>query len=258
MAAERTRTGQGAGPTSAILTFHSLDRSRSVISYDPDLFRARMEALAEAGPPVVPLTECLGRPGTVALTFDDGFANFETDAWPVLRRLEFPATLFVVSGRVGERNDWDHMGASAPVLPLLDWTQLRELAREGLALGAHSHTHADLTAVPEAQLAVELERPLRMIEERTGTKPGAFAYPYGKVSAAARARAAELYEVACGTRMGYWQYGEDAHDAPRLDAYYLQGRVGPADVLGASGRKWMAARGWARGWARRVRSALGG
>jgi peptidoglycan/xylan/chitin deacetylase (PgdA/CDA1 family) len=238
--------------SSAILTFHSIDRSGSVISYDPDLFRARMEALAESGPTVVPLAECLRQPGTIAVTFDDGFGNFATDAWPVLRGLRIPATLFVVTGRVGARNSWDQPGVRVPDLPLLDWPELRELAQEGVELGAHSHTHADLTGLQGEQLAEEFELPLRLIEERVGKKPRAFAYPYGKVDAQARARGAALYETACGTAMGYWNGQGDVHDLPRLDAYYLRGAAGPADVLSVRCRRWMAARGFAR----RVRSGL--
>ena len=238
---------------SAILTFHSIDRSGSVISYDPELFRARMEALAASGPPVVPLGECLRSPGTIALTFDDGFANFATDAWPVLRRLGFAATLFVVSGRVGARNAWNNPGAGIPDLPLLDWADLEALAREGVELGAHSHTHADLTRVAAERLTEELERPAEMIAERTGKKPKAFAYPYGRVNGLVRAGAAAHYEIACGTDLGYWHADEDMHETPRLDAYYLRGDTKPGDVLSAKGMRKMAMRGLAR----RVRAGLG-
>ena len=254
MAAERTRTGHEPGPNSAVLTFHSLDTSGSVISFAPELFRARMEALAESGPPVVPLLECLRRPGTIALTFDDGFVNFATEAWPVLRRLGLPVTLFVVSGRVGKTNGWNPRGAKIPELPLLDWPALRELWGGGVELGAHSHTHFDLTRVPGERLDDEFELPLRMIQERVGTRPRTFAYPYGKVSPWVQTKAAEYYQAACGTAMGYCRKGDNPHDVRRLDAYYLRGRVGPADVLCAGGMRWMTARGWAR----RLRSALGG
>ena len=86
---------------SAILTYHSLDESGSVISMPPALFRAQMECLAESPSKVVPLAEICDRPGAVAITFDDGFANFAEYAAPVLERLSLPATVFVVSGFCG-------------------------------------------------------------------------------------------------------------------------------------------------------------
>ena len=67
---------------SAILTFHSLDDSGSVISYNPDSFRTAMDALDESGIPIVSVREALRRPGSLALTFDDAFVNFATDGEP--------------------------------------------------------------------------------------------------------------------------------------------------------------------------------
>ena len=240
--------------SSAILTFHSIDNTGSVLSFDPEMFRTRMEALVKNGPPVVPLLECLRRPGTIALTFDDGFANFASEAWPVLRRLGLPATLFVVSGRVGRRNDWNSPGTRIPDLPLLDWPELRLLAEDGVELGAHSHTHAKLTALEGERLAEEFTLPLRLIEERTGVKPLTFAYPYGRVNTAVRTKAAKMYEAACGTSMGYWNVNGDLHEVERIDAYYLRGGIGLAEVLSPRGRRWVAARGWAR----RIKSTLYG
>jgi len=239
---------------SAILTFHSLDKSGSVISFAPDAFRASMEAVAEAGIPAVTLGECLRTPGTLALAFDDGFENFAEHGWPVLKRLGFPASVFVASGKTAGANTWRGQIAGIPRLPLLDWAAIRALAAEGVEFGAHSHMHPDLTRVDPARLEEELTLPLRLIEEHTGVKPRAFAYPFGKANAAVRARTAALYELAFGTRMGYVSGGEDRFDLPRLDAYYLRGSVGPANVLGTRGRRWMAVRGFARG----LRATLSG
>src|SRR6202043_11676 len=91
---------------SAILTYHSLDDSGSVISVPPALFRRQMDFLAASGIPVVPLNEVMKRPGSVAITFDDGFRNFADHAVPVLERHRLPATVFVVSRYCGLTNDW--------------------------------------------------------------------------------------------------------------------------------------------------------
>lgn len=241
-------------PTSAILTFHSLDRTGSVISFDPEAFRAAMEALREAGVSVVGLREALRRPGSIALTFDDAFVNFADEAWPVLARLNLPATLFVVTGHAGGHNDWPGQPSGIPRLPLLDWPRLRELAAAGVELGAHSHTHPDLRALAPAQLIDELSLPARIIEEQTGFHPTAYAYPSGLANATVRSRTAALYEVACGTGLGYWTGREPLHDLPRLDAYYLRGSLGPAHALTGRGRRWIALRACAR----RIRELLQG
>src|SRR3954470_8233749 len=92
-------------PSCAVLTYHSLDESGSVISIRPDVFRRQMQTLAANGVKVVPLEDLFAHPGAVAITFDDGFANLADHALPVLEHLGLPATIFVVSGYCGKRNN---------------------------------------------------------------------------------------------------------------------------------------------------------
>ena len=58
---------------SAILTYHSLDDSGSVVSVSPEVFVSQMEWLSARGAPVVPLAEVCRTPGAVALTFETHF-----------------------------------------------------------------------------------------------------------------------------------------------------------------------------------------
>ena len=62
---------------------------------------------------------------SVVLTFDDGYADFAREAWPILRRYEFPATVFVTTGWVA---DAGQHAAGRPLDRMLDWAQIRELA----------------------------------------------------------------------------------------------------------------------------------
>ncbi|MCU1455866.1 MAG: polysaccharide deacetylase [Acidimicrobiales bacterium] len=117
-------------------------------------------------------------PRAVVVTFDDGLADFADHAWPVLRGLGFPATLYVVSGRVGGRAEWlAEFGEPVPSMLTVD--QVRTLADEGCEIGAHSVSHPELdTLSAEAlihevrgsrvELSLALERPVR-----------SFAYPHG-------------------------------------------------------------------------------
>jgi peptidoglycan/xylan/chitin deacetylase (PgdA/CDA1 family) len=53
------------------------------------------------------------KPGTIAVTFDDGYANNLYEAKPLLERHEVPATVFVTSGMVGRNREfwWDELEA---------------------------------------------------------------------------------------------------------------------------------------------------
>ena len=208
---------------SCILTYHSLDPTGSVISIDPSLFRRHMAALAAAGVPVVPLPEVRRRPGSVALTFDDGFESFFEHAFPVLQEYRYPATVFVVAEYCGRLNQWPSQPAAGiPHLPLMNWSQLREIVRGGISLGAHTLTHPRMTVLAGQQAEREIAGSRACIEDRTGVAVEAFAYPYGDSNPAIRALAARHFGIACGTTLAYLDAGSDVFNLPRLDTYYLQ------------------------------------
>lgn len=231
-----------------ILTYHSLDTSGSVISVSPAAFRAQMGWLAEAGIPVVPLERVRSVPGAVALTFDDGFRNFFEHAFPVLQQHGFPATVFVVSGYCGKRNEWPSQPPSGiPALQLMSWRELREAAGCGIRLGAHTVTHPFLSEVPEEVAAWELRTCREEIQQRTGEPVTALAYPYGDSNATVRSIARRHYELACGTDPRFILPGSDGGHLPRLDVYYFRRLFWFRRLRAASGRGYTATRRWARG-----------
>ena len=238
----------------AILTYHSIDDSRSPISVDADAFERHVEFLSSGTVDVVPLAEIEdARDRSIALTFDDAFENFDTDAWPLLRDAGLPVTLFVVTGQVGGDNAWGGKShPSVPTLPLLDWERLGRLAEEGVELGAHSRTHASLPTVDATRLRDEMEGSRDDLAARTGTTPTSFAYPYGAISAEVGDLAAELFDHAVTTELDHLRGDERPHLLPRLDAYYLRER----DVLEGFGSAGFAIRISTRRMARRARSAL--
>ncbi|MEP6953681.1 MAG: glycosyltransferase [Solirubrobacteraceae bacterium] len=110
-------------------------------------------------------------------------------------------------------------GAPAPTARLLDWTQLRALAADGVALAPHTRTHPRLDRLPVARLADEVAGSLAELEAQTGAATRAFAYPGGGVSAAAReaVRAAGI-EVAFTTDRGVADLlGGDRLALPRMN-----------------------------------------
>jgi peptidoglycan/xylan/chitin deacetylase (PgdA/CDA1 family) len=230
-------------PRSAILAYHSLDTSRSVISIAPEIFRRQMECLAGNGVPVVPLATVQKVPGSVALTFDDAYRNLCEHALPELARHGFPATVFVVAGHCGGWNDWDQKGYQGiPRLPLMDWPELREMAAAGVELGGHSVRHPDLTALPPDRVRREMQACRDEIEQKTGQPARTFAYPYGLVTPPVRRIAAEYYEAACGTELRFVAPGDNPHELPRLDVYYLQDPRRFEEVVTGGGAAYIAFR----------------
>ena len=239
----------------AILTYHSIDRSGSAISLDERAFRRQVEWMVGSGIRVVALDRLPSLPASdhaVALTFDDGFANFAVHAWPVLRDHGLPVTLFVVSDRVGGTNSWDAGSPTTPALPLLGWEQLGILQAEGVTLGAHTRTHPDLRTVSQARLEDEVQSGAGRLEAETGRGPTAFAYPYGAFDDRVVAAVRGTYQVACTTEYRLLSEGDDRHRLPRLDAFYFRDPRRMESWGSTSFRR----RVWMRGRARSARKVL--
>ncbi|MGV9271992.1 polysaccharide deacetylase family protein [Streptomyces griseosporeus] len=138
--------------------------------------------------------------GLVGLTFDDGYADFVTDALPLLRRHGCTATLYVLPGRLGGDNTWDSPG---PRKPLLTADGIRRAAAEGMEIGSHGLTHVDLTAADDLTLKAETVESRAALADLLGRDVDGFCYPYGRVDArvVAAVRAAG-YRHACAIDPG--------------------------------------------------------
>ena len=227
----------------AILTYHSLDLSGSVISISPQTFRAQMNFLVENRVPVVPLDSIAKISTGVALTFDDGFRNFFEHAFPVLLEHRLPATVFVVSDYCGSKNTWPSQPTNQiPMLELMDWAGLREIVRYGIELGAHTATHPRLTSLPEGQINEEMLRCRSEIEQQTGVRVRSLAYPYGNANATVRICAGKHFQIACGTVLRSIPTSCDPLHLPRIDAYYLRSRFWFESLMTMQGRVYLSAR----------------
>jgi len=227
---------------SLILAYHSLDDTGSVVSTRPEKFRQQMRSLSDSGIPVVAMDRVTQSPGSVAITFDDGYSSVLEHGAPILARYGFSATTFVVTGQCGKNNDWDQRGRRIPKLPLMSWSQVREFLSAGLSVGSHSHTHARLNA---QNVREELERSKREMEDHLGVRPASVCYPYGEADAAVRRTAGEFFDWACCTDLAYVRPDADRCWLPRIDAYYAPANL--ATLLTPAGRFYLAARGILRG-----------
>jgi peptidoglycan/xylan/chitin deacetylase (PgdA/CDA1 family) len=215
-----------------ILTYHSIDNSGSVISTAPEVFRRQMKFLSEAGYNVVSLDSLVNSlagekpssPKTVALTFDDGFQNFYTTAFPVLEQYDFKATVFLVTDCCGKYNDWADNPPSLPRSKMLDWSEIKELNKYGIEFGSHTRTHPDLTQVSIAQAMGEMIESKAIIEDFLGCPVTTFAYPYGKFNQPVKQTATRTFQAACSTNLGKVQRESDFFSLERIDTYYLSNR----------------------------------
>jgi peptidoglycan/xylan/chitin deacetylase (PgdA/CDA1 family) len=138
--------------------------------------------------------------GLVGLTFDDGYADFVTNALPMLAHWNFGATLFVLPGRLGSDNAWDPLG---PRKPLLTAAGIRRAAAEGVEIGSHGLTHVDLTKADDATLRAEVTESRSRLQELLNSPVSGFCYPYGTIDARAMDAVREAgYTYACAIDPG--------------------------------------------------------
>jgi peptidoglycan/xylan/chitin deacetylase (PgdA/CDA1 family) len=115
---------------------------------------------------------------TAVITVDDGFADFEANAWPELQKRGINATLYVTAGVIGGRASW-LAPLHADQLPMLDERQLANLAAQGCEIGAHSMNHPQLDCLATDQAAHEIRQCKELLEHILGQSVDSFAYPHG-------------------------------------------------------------------------------
>jgi peptidoglycan/xylan/chitin deacetylase (PgdA/CDA1 family) len=152
------------------------------------------------------------------VTFDDGFRSVHDEALPVLRRLDVPATVFVLPGVLGGVSRWM---PEMPAEPLLSAVQVLALHAAGLDIGLHGLDHAALPDLPPDRLQEQVQGAADLLTGLTGQRPRAFAYPYGHHDRASRAAvAAAGFEVAFSTHRS-----AGAFAVPRVDVNTTDSRA---------------------------------
>lgn len=152
----------------------------------------------------------------VLLTFDDGFADFASDALPTLTRFGFPATLYVATAYIGGTSLWLRREREA-ARPMLTWQQLSRIAASGIECGAHTHTHPQLDAIPIAAARREITYSGEVLAQHLGRAITTFAYPFGYYTPAIRQLVREAgYASACAVNYAMSAPGEDPFALSRL------------------------------------------
>jgi peptidoglycan/xylan/chitin deacetylase (PgdA/CDA1 family)/GT2 family glycosyltransferase len=173
----------------------------------------------------------------VLLTFDDCYEDLLHTALPILEHRGIPAVAFAVSGHVGGSNAWDQ-AIGAPELRLLDVKGLRELARRGIEIGAHSRSHCALPGLSDRALDQEIAGSVADLEAEGLVRPRLFAYPYGEydervTASTARAGLRAAFTIVPG-RIGRRSV---RHRLPRIEI--LRSDVGLRFLLKVVGAQWL-------------------
>jgi peptidoglycan/xylan/chitin deacetylase (PgdA/CDA1 family) len=209
-------------PQIPVLNYHHVhDGPDDFFRTRPDLFRRQMDVLRSEGFTAIGPDQLLAIAGTVPdrryvmVTFDDGYVDFKEHAWPILKALSIPTTVFVISRHVGGWNDWD--GLRRAPHRHLDAEALRELRHDGVVIGSHSCTHRPLFTTWGAALQRELRESRHDLEALTGAPVSTFAYPGGSEGWHVRRATRRVYDLAFATDSDHSRATSDRYRIARFD-----------------------------------------
>lgn len=200
------------------------DTIRKSLNTPPYLFIKQVETLRNAGYTFITASELMNildgkidlpqKP--VLITFDDGYRDFYTDAFPILKKYNIKATVYIVSGFLDKPNY------------IFTW-QLKEIARSGLVeIGAHTVHHYSLKGLDPLTAKYEIEESKITLEKLIGTSVVSFAYPDGSFDDQAIKIAREAgFKSAVTTMHGFATTPENKysiyriHPGNKIDNYLL-------------------------------------
>jgi peptidoglycan/xylan/chitin deacetylase (PgdA/CDA1 family) len=178
--------GPRQGTRVPILMYHSISDNMFGMSHpyyhintSPQVFSQQMRWLRHEGYRTLDLREAWAgleagkdMSRTVVITFDDGYRDFYTDGFEILKQCGFGATIFLATDRI------QNTPARLEGADYLTWKDVRELHAEGVCFGSHTVTHPDLRSLGPEQIEYELGRSKETIEQNLSAPIGLFSYPF--------------------------------------------------------------------------------
>jgi peptidoglycan/xylan/chitin deacetylase (PgdA/CDA1 family) len=177
------------GPSVPVLLYHKIAEvpagaRHPAIHVEPRRFARQLALLATLGLTPIPLARYLDHrrngtilpPRPVVITFDDGYRDNLTHAFPLLAARGWPATIFLVARRLGGTNAWD---ADEVQAPLLDLRQILEMQDGGIDFQSHTSTHVRLPTLDDARALHELRDSRERLAQLLGRAVRVIAYPWG-------------------------------------------------------------------------------
>lgn len=158
-----------------ILCYHTINKKGKIT---PEIFEENLLSLKKKNYSPASLDDIFNYIGgkkelperTVHLTFDDGYRDNYSEAFPILKKFNFKATVFLITSRVG-------------MLGYLNWQQIKEMESSGIfSFESHSHTHPrhSTTQPTKEELVNDLLISKKIIKENLKKETKHFCYPYGE------------------------------------------------------------------------------
>lgn len=178
---------------------------------EPARFLAQMKSMLDrSANSLAPFSDVASCATGIAVTFDDGYRDNFSVAYPMLCELGIPFTIFVVS---------DFIRSGDPIY--LRPEELRELAADPLVtIGAHGKSHRRLTDLDAREVQAELGESRAYLEDLIGRPVETMSYPHGAVNERVRQAVVEAgYKLAACSQFGSNLADRDLLELKRTDIW---------------------------------------
>ncbi len=181
-------------------------------------FREQMECIRKNEYKTIHLNQLLGSNTEVpqkslVITFDDGWTDNYTNVLPILKEYGLTATIFVITGTIGQSN-------------YMDWNQLRDMSKAGISIQSHTVSHKPLAGLTDHQLMYELTDSKQSIEDHLGRPVYFLSLPHGVFNNRIRRKVyAAGYKAVCTSEPGFSHTYKDLPVLKRInisDSYEIE------------------------------------
>ncbi len=205
--------------TVPILMYHSIGYKDGTYFVTPENFAKQMQYIKNKGYQVITLEELVqsiknkkpAKRNKVVITFDDGCKSSFVYAYPILKKYNFPAIIFLIT-------DFMDKTYMAEDIHLLSWDDALEMFKNGIAFGSHTKKHFYCGEFnDENELISEINESKQMIEAKLSVPADFFCYPSGGFNPRVKAVVAQAgYQGACTTNRGFVKFNQDVYELKRI------------------------------------------
>lgn len=168
----------------SILAYHSVAINNVFFTVKPENFSRQLDIIKNSKLSVIKLSELVFKlksgqdiKNCVCLTFDDGYKDNFTNVFPVLNKYNFPATIFLITGRIGQTS----IASDGTIFEMLNPGEIKKMHESGLVeFFPHTRNHPKLTELELNTAIEEIENSYNDLVSLVGETKKILAYPKGR------------------------------------------------------------------------------